>query len=244
MIKLQEYTPEVYYKQSRDFQFLGRLYDLVLNSVKTNADMIYDIPSSDAAGSKMIDLLTLTLGFKARHNYNVKQLAAICSILPTVLKNKGTLGAIKMACQALLNAEGITDSAEVLANWEVEPENIFKLVIYIPPALSDLSLLLDLLSYILPAGISCEIYRAIKIDTPTPKTIIKSIDSLQPYTVREYNTDIIGVSMVPRGVEDLAGFDDDSSDGELIPDKDYAGPITNSTVIREPNDNNNSNEGE
>ena len=51
MIKLQDYTPEVYYKQSRDFQFLGRLYDVILNAVKTNSDMIYAVPSADAAGS-------------------------------------------------------------------------------------------------------------------------------------------------------------------------------------------------
>ena len=40
MIKLQDMTPDVYYNQSRDFQFIGRLYDIVLNSVKTNADLI------------------------------------------------------------------------------------------------------------------------------------------------------------------------------------------------------------
>ena len=38
MIKLQELTPSVYYEQSRDFQFIGRLYDIVLNYIKTNAD--------------------------------------------------------------------------------------------------------------------------------------------------------------------------------------------------------------
>lgn len=116
MIKLQELTPEIYYKQSRDFQFIGRLFDLVLNSVKTNADMIYDIPASDSAGSKMIDLLALTLGFKAKHNYTIKQLSAICGILPTILKNKGTLYAIKTTCQTILTAEGITEQAEVSAD--------------------------------------------------------------------------------------------------------------------------------
>lgn len=239
MIKLQEYTPEVYYKQSRDFQFIGRLYDLVLNSVKTNADMIYDIPSSDAAGSKMIDLLTLTLGFKARHNYNVKQLAAICSILPTILRNKGTLLAIKIACQALLNAEGITDNANIIADWTENPASIFSLIIYIPPALTDLSLLLDLLSYILPAGISCEIYRAIKVEAPAPKTISRSADTIQKYErVKEYDTDIIGVSMVPRGAVDLNGFDNPLATETTVvnPDQNYCGPITNSTVIRESDD--------
>ena len=41
MIRLQDMTPSVYYDQSRDFQFIGRLFDVVLNSVKTNADMVY-----------------------------------------------------------------------------------------------------------------------------------------------------------------------------------------------------------
>ena len=29
MIKTQELTPEVYYKKSRDFQILGRIYDII-----------------------------------------------------------------------------------------------------------------------------------------------------------------------------------------------------------------------
>ena len=44
MIKLQNYTPEIYYKESRDFQFIGRLYDLVLNSIKTEVDLLYYLP--------------------------------------------------------------------------------------------------------------------------------------------------------------------------------------------------------
>ena len=39
MIKLQDYTPDIYYSESRDFQFIGRLFDLVLNYVKTNVDI-------------------------------------------------------------------------------------------------------------------------------------------------------------------------------------------------------------
>lgn len=159
MIKLQDLTPEVYYRQSRDFQYIGRLYDLVLNSVKTNTDMIYDIPNSDAAGSKMIDLLTLTLGFKPKHNYSVKQLAAICSIFQTILRNKGSVYAIELACTALLHAEGITDECKVYFD-----EKTYTATIMISQELSDISLLNDLLDYILPAGISCIIVRSTNID--------------------------------------------------------------------------------
>ena len=163
MIKLQDYTPEVYYKQSRDFQMIGRLFDVVLNAVKTNADMIYDIPSSDAAGSDLIDLLVLTLGFKHQHNYSVRQLAAICSIFPTILRNKGSLEAIELVCQTLLTAEGIKDSPDV----KVEDNTLY---IFISPKLKDLSLLRDILDYILPAGISCQIIRAVQISAPAAST--------------------------------------------------------------------------
>ena len=44
MIKLRNLTPDVYYNESRDFQFIGRLFDVVLNSVKTEADLLYNVP--------------------------------------------------------------------------------------------------------------------------------------------------------------------------------------------------------
>jgi hypothetical protein len=156
MIKLQELTPHVYYNQSRDFQFIGRLYDIVLNAVKTNADMIYSVPSADAAGSKMIDLLALTLGFKASHNYNVKQLISICSILPLILRNKGNIQAILLVGQALLNSEGITDTF----SYSIDAQNPYLIQLFVPPALSDLNLLKDLLTYIIPAGMDAQIVRA------------------------------------------------------------------------------------
>ena len=45
MIRLQDLVPNVYYEKSRDFQFIGRLFDIVLNSVKTNSDTLYNLPS-------------------------------------------------------------------------------------------------------------------------------------------------------------------------------------------------------
>lgn len=156
MIRLQDLTPEIYYKQSRDFQYIGRLYDIVLNYIKTNTDMIYSIPSADAAGSKMIDLLALTLGFRARHDYNVKQLTAICSILPLILKNKGNIQSILLIGQALLNSEGVTEAF----GYNIYEDNPFLIQIYIPPSLSDINLLKDLLTYVLPAGMTAEVVRA------------------------------------------------------------------------------------
>ena len=44
MIQTKHLTPTIYTKMSRDFQLLGSLYDVILNNVKTNADLIYHLP--------------------------------------------------------------------------------------------------------------------------------------------------------------------------------------------------------
>jgi len=159
MIKLQNYTPDVYYNQSRDFQLIGRLYDVVLNSAKTNADMIYDIPSYESVGSELIELLASTLGFKVKHNYNVNQLIAICSSLSEIIRYKGSKKAVELAGNALLHSEGITDNFS--CSYDTK-DNKCELTVYFPEDLSSTALFTDLLDYILPAGISCNIIKAVK----------------------------------------------------------------------------------
>lgn len=153
-IKLQNLTPHIYYNHSRDFQLIGRLYDLVLNSVKTNAELLYNLPFNDSSDKQLIDLLAMTLGFKSRHNYNIKQLSAICSAFTQIIRNKGNIQSIELAIKALLNAEGISEGFD----YEFTKNNT-SITLYIPQTLSDLNLLRDLLVYIIPAGMSCNIIR-------------------------------------------------------------------------------------
>lgn len=174
MIKLYDYTPEIYYKESRDFQFIGRLFDLVLNYSKTNADLIYALPFSDNSDEQLTELLSLTLGFKAKRKYTTKQLRAICSVFSEIMKNKGTIKAFLIACAAIFNAEGITTEVE----YELL-ENNSRLVLYVPPALGDTTLLTDLFSYIIPAGVSFDIIKLILSKTATKTELgIKDIFTL------------------------------------------------------------------
>jgi hypothetical protein len=159
MIKLKDYTPEIYYKESRDFQLLGRLYDLVLNSVKTEADLLYNLPLSTNSNEKLLDLLALTLGFKPKHQYNASQLRAVCSVFPDILKHKGSIKAIKIACEALFHSMDISQSL----TYDFTGEDNTKLNLYISQEFGDITILNDLLSYVLPAGMSCNIIREFQI---------------------------------------------------------------------------------
>ena len=173
MIKLQELTPSVYYEQSRDFQFIGRLYDIVLNYVKTNADNLYTLPIGKNMDEKLLNLLAFTLGFQSKHHYNSKQLLAICSVLPLILKHKGSLNAILIAVNSILYAEGINQALD----YEFKDNN---LVLYLSPDLSDLTLLKDIMIYILPAGIGCDIIKEIQ-SVNKIETILTTKDEVTVY---------------------------------------------------------------
>lgn len=184
MIKLQNLTPEVYYKESRDFQLLGRLFDLVLNAVKTDTDLLYNLPLSTNSDEKLLELLALTLGFKPKHQYNARNLKAVCSVFSEILRNKGSIKAIKIACEALFNSMDISQQLDY--DFTKGKDNT-ELNLYIAQDFGDITLLNDLLSYILPAGMSCNIIREfhvlddsntnIGISDNVTKTKINTIDT-------------------------------------------------------------------
>ena len=193
MIKLQELTPSVYYEQSRDFQIIGRLYDIVLNYVKTNADNLYTLPIGKNMDEKLLNLLAFTLGFQSKHHYNSKQLLAICSVLPLILKHKGSLNAILIAVNSILYAEGINQALD----YEFKDNN---LVLYLSPDLSDLTLLKDIMIYILPAGIGCDMIKEIQ-SVNKIETILTTKDEVKWY---KKETTTLNKILNPRNEADLA----------------------------------------
>jgi hypothetical protein len=152
MINFYNQVPSVYTNASRDFQYLSWLINIVLNSVKHNVDDIYDVPNV-GHDPKLSELLALTLGFKVKRNYDQKQLAALVAILPSILKYKGTVKAVKMAVEALVTASGALGDDYCKLNGA-------HLDVWLPEDLSiDTTLFTDLLDYILPAGTTCRIIR-------------------------------------------------------------------------------------
>jgi hypothetical protein len=154
MIKFSNLVPTVYTSASRDFQYLSWLINIVLNSVKHNVDDLYNLPNNKT-DPRLVELLAMTLGFKVRRNYDQEQLASIVEIIPSILRNKGNLSAITIVGNALIKASGATGT------FECKYEDIQDccLEIRLPKDLIDMTLFLDLLPYILPAGMSCKITR-------------------------------------------------------------------------------------
>lgn len=155
MLKTQELVPEIYCNQSRDFQLLGRVYDIVFNYLKTNIDTIVNNPLSSSTDSTLLDLVVTTLGFKSLHNYNSDQLAAVASTFVKVLSQKGSLRSIETTINTILQVQNIKESCVL----SLDADDKYILNIYVPAKFSDLNLLNDILNYILPAGMEYNLIR-------------------------------------------------------------------------------------
>lgn len=157
MINFYNQVPSVYNNASRDFQYISWLVNVVLNSVKHNVDDLYDLPNVQS-DSRLTELLAMTLGFKVKRNYDQKQLKALVSIIPYILKYKGTYKAIDLACIALIKASGAKGV------YTIKVENNC-LEVQLPENLIDTVLFMDLLPYILPAGLTTRLVSKTVHDT-------------------------------------------------------------------------------
>lgn len=207
LLQTQKFTPRVYYEQSRDFQLLGRLFDVVMNSVKANAEMLYSLPLSQNSDERLLELMSLTLGFKARHEYNNQQLKAFCSVFPYVLKHKGSLEAFQALVNALANAEGLNDSS---VNVSIDEDN--KTIIFqLPKTFKGKTLLRDVLAYILPAGMRVAYKTRSRLQITVPTTEV-AVDTAAPLQISVDN-EIWQLSQVVTGsdaytpVNELTGDD-------------------------------------
>ena len=225
LIKFQDLTPEVYYKRSRDFQYIGRLFDLVLNNAKMNTDIISSLPLNPDMDPRLLDLLALTLGFKSKHEYNTKQLAALCSIFPFVLRNKGSKLAIETACNALLNAEGITKEASIEVSNQI-------VSIFLPSELSDLNLLKDLLNYILPAGMSCSLIQEATLVPPSSTTLVNYQDYVVNYTNTSKESKDLWDEVTSKSII-LKQTGTNATSAKEQRAKDHAGVFVNTSIVRQ-----------
>lgn len=171
MIKTQLLTPEVYYKESRDFQLFGRLYDSVFNYLKTEIDLIKTFPLNNNQDTSFVELLLKTLGFRNLREYQTDQLLALASIWVKTIKNKGSFQAIKDVVNLILRTENITNPAEIVL--DTVNQEMPTVVIKIKDLISsqESSLLEEVLNYILPIGTAYIIQDVSVLNSFIPMTI-------------------------------------------------------------------------
>ena len=164
MISVQKYTPEVYYKNSRDFQILGRICEILYNYILMNVDNMLGLPVSDNTNPILLELALLTIGFDRHHNYTNVDLVKLSEIFKYIMKIKGTKVAIEEIVYLLLRSQSIEEEEfilnihSLLGRFRNTNDDIFVIDLYVSNKLKDIVLIEDVFDYILPAGFIYHIY--------------------------------------------------------------------------------------
>lgn len=171
MLKTQKLTPEVYYKESRDFQFFGRLYDSVFNYLKTEIDLVKTFPLQNKQDTAFVELLLKTLGFRNLREYQTDQLIALASVWTDLIRNKGSRYAIDMLVRTILRAENISSAYDI--QFDDTTKDFPTVIIKIKDLISsqESALLEEVLSYILPVGTAYIIQDISLMNNFTPMSI-------------------------------------------------------------------------
>ena len=207
MIVLQNSVPEIYYNQSRDFQFLARSFEVLFNYLKTNADIIKGLPQSKNFDIKLLTLLAYTVGFVSKHDYNTDDLFNVCSCFALLLKNKGSLKSIKVAIETLLNAQQISQKYEIDDTGRVSGSK-YDLIITLPYEIKDVVLLEDIFDYILPTGYT---YTFKYVDSIEEEELPLSADAIATYGLYNSGTNLGSIARE----EDAQPFDYDNVQNDL-----------------------------
>lgn len=247
MIKTQLLTPEVYYKESRDFQFFGRLYDAIFNYLKTYIDLIRSFPTNNTQDAKFLELLLKTLNFRNLREYHIDQLRYLAKEWIYIVKNKGSMVAISNAVRLILRLENIKDEYRIV--YDTINFDIPTVVVQLKADISsqESSLLEEVLNYILPIGVGYTIQNVAILGDFEPMTL-----TIEEHTsLREVNRVDIGSLArqkevyVEDGASTISGtsvgtgsFTTESDEGKVV-----KGSIRIGALIKKKENTENSEEG-
>lgn len=144
MFRVQDNVPDVYIQESRDFQLLSRLYDLVFQSSRFSINTMEDLSDTAQCSENILPLLQTKLGFFKDTSTTNDVLRKVLTAYPYIIRYKGSEIGIEL-CMTLFNR--ITHNA--IESWNIVDSDI---VVHLKRSIQDSELLRDLLSYILPVG--------------------------------------------------------------------------------------------
>lgn len=186
-MKVKNLVPEVYYRDSRDFSYIGRVCEILFNYMKTNVDLVGQSPVNEEVPDCIVDLLATTLGFESKHKYQTLDLVSICSSFTELLRNKGNRLSIEEAVTILMRTQNINEEIDI----DVDEVDKHKYIIYVPKTLDDIILLEDLFEYILPTGVTYS-FRIKSSASGDYKTDVEVEDNVETYTMSGHQLGQVG----------------------------------------------------
>ena len=155
MFKFENNLPEYWVNESRDFQLLARLDDILYMGQRADIATIQNLNSSQKCKNTFLNLLAKKVGFFTNEYIEDKVLRNIIGAFRLAVKHKGTKQGIIYAVTAVLKAEKSTGTPRVDILFE---DDSYIINIYTPVNIVNKVALKEFLKYILPTGVTYNIY--------------------------------------------------------------------------------------
>lgn len=219
MFRVEQNVPDVYVQESRDFQLLSKLYDLVFQSSRFSIDSMRVLSDTMHCNESVLPLISTKVGFFTDSNLTDNSHRKILSAFPYIIKYKGSMKGLKLIVNLLgsiLNTKIFVEQP-LLDDLTVDRNRV---LISFDKYAPDYQILEDILYYMRPTG--CLIDYSIKTDIQTKTNFVLSADNVKITT----NTD--GKEIYP--VNKISSNDTDYSYTSAIHDETKPNNIFRSTV--------------
>lgn len=168
--RLTNNVPDVYVNQSRDFQLLLRLYDSIFSGTKLDIDSMQGLINTSKTRNSILPLLSTKVGFFTNLEINDDKLRILLGGFPSLIRNKGSLLAIKEALNLYLKTEHIKCNIIIsYSNVETTMGNErvldHTLSIGSDKTLKNPQILQEIFKYILPIGFRYRFYSFKSLET-------------------------------------------------------------------------------
>lgn len=181
MFRISEKVPEVYMKESRDFQILPRVDDLLFLGEHYDISTIQELNNPKKCRNSCLKYLAEKVGFYTDKYIPDNVLINIISAFRTALKNKGTDLGIQQAVIAILKAENSIDPPRIVytrGGPSLPYYEQYTINIYTPIKIINEVALREFLKYIIPAGYNYNIYAYDSSGTEGEATRINTVGQL------------------------------------------------------------------
>lgn len=184
MFRFEDHMPEYWENESRDFQLLTRLQDLIFMGQRADIATIQNLNSSKKCKNSFLPLLAKKVGFFTDLDIEDEVLRSILSAFRLAVKHKGSKIGIFYAVTAILKAEKSVGSPEIF----IDRNNDNTIEIFTPVKVVNEAALREFLKYIVPAGYAVNIYSY--ISNIEPKTSVLNAETA--YALGKYYTSNVG----------------------------------------------------
>lgn len=185
VFRLCDNVPPVYPEGSRDFQLLCNLFDLVYGSTKFNIDTIRLLSDTQHCRSSLLTLLQHKLGLYMSTKLDDDSARTLLKCFPYVVRKKGSVEGITEMLSLFLSITHRGDKPTVYISNRNDLSGSSFIVEVAPVSISgnNMSLLSEMLSYVIPTGYFVEY--SDKLDDDFLNTETTSSDTIKVYLVDE-----------------------------------------------------------